>query len=317
MTDGSARSMPRWGIMLPSFDPYRRGSFPLVQAARRAEALGFDSGWVGDHLSYYPPTLEPACALAACAAVTDRILLGTGVMLLALRNPAWAAKQIASLDALAPGRIVLGVGAGGEGEAEFQAAGVPLVARGRRLNEAIEVVTRLLAGEEVDYEGPIGPIRIPRLEPVPRRLPPVVVGGRSDAALDRAGRVGDGWMGVWMSPERLASTRDQLQRRADAYGRPLPHVLLLCFVHVTDDRENGWAEAAELVMGQYGLPIERLARWLHVGPIDDVARELARYRDAGADGLVVLPMARDPLAQMEAIAPLGPALGLSDVEQAQ
>lgn len=300
--------LPRWGVMLPSFDPYRQGSFPLVEAARLCESLGFDSGWVGDHLAYNPPILDAACCLAAAAAVTERIWLGTGVMLLALRNPAWAAKQIATIDALAPGRVILGVGAGGEGAAEFAAAGVPLAERGRRLDESIDVVTRLLAGQEVDHGGPLIPIRVPRLDPVPRRQPPLVVGGRSDAALERAARVADGWMGVWMSPDRLTAAREQLERRARAHGRPCPHVLVMCFVHVTDDEDRGWDEVTSLVRGQYGLELGSLARWLHVGPVGRVATELARYREAGADGLVVLPMGRDPLAQIEAIAPMGDAV---------
>lgn len=302
---GPDRSLPRWGVMLPSFDPYRQGSFPVVRAAQLSEALGFDSGWVGDHLAYHPPTLDAPCALAAAAAVTERIWLGTGVMLLALRNPAWAAKQIATIDALAPGRVIVGVGAGGEGEAEFAATGVAIAERGRRLDESIAVVTRLLAGEAADYRGPLGPVRVPRLEPVPGVVPPLVVGGRSDAALERAAKVADGWMGVWMSPDRLASARDQLDRRAMAHGRLPLHVLVLCFVHVGDDEARGWREAGELVRGQYGLDLERLSRWLHVGSRDKVTTELTRYRDAGADGLVVLPMGRDPLAQIEAIAPMG------------
>lgn len=300
--------MPRWGVMLPSFDPYRQGSFPVVPAARLAEQVGFDSGWVGDHLSYHPPTLDPACALAAAAAVTEHLWLGTGVLLLALRNPAWAAKQIASLDALAPGRVVLGVGVGGEGEAEFTAAQVPLAQRGRRLDEAVEIVTRLLAGEAVRHEGPLVPITVPRLEPVPARVPPVVIGGRSDAALDRAARLGDGWMAVWMSPERLRTRCDELAVRADGCGRIRPDVLMLVFAHVTDDVDGGWREAAELVEGQYGLPLDRLRRWLHVGPADEVAEAFAGYRDAGADGIVVVPMARDVLGQIEALAPLRTAV---------
>lgn len=302
-------SLPRWGVMLPSFDPYRHGRYPLVAAARLVEQLGFDSGWVGDHLAYHPPTLDAACALSACAAVTERIWLGTGIMLLALRNPAWAAKQLATVEALAPGRLVLGVGAGGEGEAEFAAAGVPLAHRGRRLDEALEVVTRLLAGKAVDHPGPLLPMRVPRLEPVPARVPPVVVGGRSGAALARAARSGEGWMGVWLSPERLLRARAELAHLSEAHGRACPHVLLLVFVNITDDPDRGWQEAADLVTGQYGLPIDKLARWIHVGPADKVAAELDRYRNAGADGFVVLPMARDVLAQIEAIAAMRSALG--------
>lgn len=301
-------AMPRWGVMLPSFDPYRQGAFPVPRAAELAEQVGFDSGWVGDHLAYHPPTLDAACALAAAAAVTEDLWLGTGVLLLALRNPAWAAKQIASVDALAPGRVVLGVGVGGEGEAEFAAAQVPLAQRGRRLEEALGIVTRLLAGEGVDHKGPLIPITVPRLEPVPARVPPIVIGGRSEAALDRAARLGDAWMAVWMSPDRLRRSSEELAAKADRYGRRRPDVLMLVFANVTDDVDGGWREAAQLVDGQYGLPLARLRPWLHVGPAGAVADAFTTYRDAGADGVVVVPMARDVLGQIEALAPLRSAV---------
>ena len=99
-------SLAGFGLMLPSFDPYRQGGWRLLEAAGRAEELGFDSGWAGDHLQYHAPVLEPYGALAAVAARTRSLRLGFGVMLLALRSPVWVAKQLATLDALAPGRVV-------------------------------------------------------------------------------------------------------------------------------------------------------------------------------------------------------------------
>lgn len=111
-----------------------------------------------------------------------------------------------------------------------------------------------------------------------------------------------------MSPERLRRTCDDLAARADGHGRARPHVLFLVFAHVTDDPHHGWQEAAGLVEGQYGLPVDRLASWLHVGPAAQVADALAGYRDAGADGIVVVPMARDVLGQIEALAPLRAAV---------
>lgn len=293
--------------MLPSFDPYRTGSFPVPRAAALAEQAGFDAVWVGDHLAYHPPTMDALCALASAAAVTERVTLGTAVLLLALRHPAWTAKQLASLDALAPGRVVLGVGVGGEGEAEFRAAGVPLAGRGRRLDESLEVLYALLRGDAVDHRGPSISLTSPRLEPVPSLPPPLVVGGRSVPALDRAARVADGWMAVWVTPDRLSSMRAELARKAENLGRPCPRVLLLVFCCLTDDPDRGWNEAAELLQGQYRLPIEKLARWIHVGSAEKLASDLSDYRNAGADGFVILPVARDGLAQIEALGPLRPA----------
>src|SRR3954469_25437422 len=107
--------MPRWGVLLPTFDPLRTGRQPSPgEAARLAEDLGFDAVWVGDHLACPAPVLDAPTCLAAAAAVTNRIALGLSVMLLGLRRPAWAAKQLATIDALSGGRLRLGVGVGGE-----------------------------------------------------------------------------------------------------------------------------------------------------------------------------------------------------------
>ena len=301
-------SLAGFGVMLPSFDPFRLGTPPLLEGARRAEALGFDSGFVGDHLSFHPPVLEAACSLAACAAVTSRLRLGFGVMLLALRNPAWVAAQLGTIWALAPGRLLLGVGVGGENPAELEAAGVPLRQRGRRLDEALAVLPRLLAGEPVDHPGPLAPLRSPRIDPVPGRTPPLLVGGRSDAALERAARLGQAWMTTWMSPRTVEACVARLAERAAAHGRPAPEVVLLAFAHV-GERSRGRAEAAALVQRQYDLPFAALERWVALGEVDEVADFLGAYRQAGVRGLVLVPAARDPLAQYERFAEVRAALG--------
>jgi alkanesulfonate monooxygenase SsuD/methylene tetrahydromethanopterin reductase-like flavin-dependent oxidoreductase (luciferase family) len=309
--------------MLPSFDPFRTGRLPLVEGAVLAEELGFDSGWVGDHLSFHPPVLDAICALAAAAPVTRTLVLGTAVLLLPLRNPVWTAKQLATVQVLAPGRLILGVGVGGENPAEFEAAGVPVAERGRRLDESIEIVGRLLRGEAVDHGGPLLPTRSPALEPVPAHAPPLVVGGRSDAALRRAARGAQGWLGVWISPRRVAEVRERLYELALEYGRPPCELLLMVFVHVCDPdgREAALTEAAAFVRGQYGLPFEQLRKWVLVGTRDEVADGLAALREAGAESFVLLPAAADPLEQYRRFADVralldqhgGPAVHHSNV----
>jgi alkanesulfonate monooxygenase SsuD/methylene tetrahydromethanopterin reductase-like flavin-dependent oxidoreductase (luciferase family) len=295
-----SRSLAGYGLMLPSFDPYRRGRWSLLEAAERAEQLGFDSGWAGDHLQYHAPVLEPYGALAAVAARTRRLRLGFGVMLLALRSPVWVAKQLATLEALAPGRIILG--AGGENPAEFEAAGVPLRERGRRLDEALEIVGLLLEGGPLDHHGPLLPLRSAGLEPVPGRRLPLVIGGRSQAAEARAARVADAWLAVWLSPERVAAGRDRIAALAAAAGRPAPQTLLMVFVHVGDDRVRARAEVDALTRGQYGLPLERLERWFLIGDAGTVAEGLAAHRAAGVDGFVLHPASPDPVGQLEPLA---------------
>ncbi len=288
-----------FGVMLPSFDPFRTGRTPLVEGAVLAEELGFDSGWVGDHLSFHPPVLDAMCALAAVAPATRRLVLGTAVLLLPLRNPVWTAKQVATVGVLAPDRVILGVGVGGENPAEFEAAGVPVAERGRRLDESIEIVGRLLRGEAVEHPGPLLPTRSPALEPAPANAPPMVVGGRSDAALRRAARGAEGWLGVWISPRRVAEVRRRLDELAGEYGRPPCRLLLMVFVHVCEPggHEPALAEAAAFVKGQYGLPFEQLRKWVLVGTREEVADGLAALREAGAETFVLTAAAADQLEQ--------------------
>jgi probable F420-dependent oxidoreductase len=296
-----------YGVMLPSFDPFRTGAPPLLQGAELAEELGFDSGWVGDHLSFHPPTFDALAALAAVAGRTSRLVLGTGVLLLPMRHPVWTAKQVATVDALAQGRLLFGVGVGGENPAEYEAAGVPVAERGRRLDEGLEIVGALLRGEPVDHPGPLLPTRSPALEPAPAVPPPLVVGGRSEAALRRAARVAEGWLGVWMSASRVRSVRERLVELAGEFGRQPCTPLLMVFVHVTggpgdDHMEAGRAEAAAFVKGQYGLPFARLERWVLVGDEAHVAEGLSALRAAGVEGFVLLPAAADPLVQYRRLA---------------
>lgn len=294
-----------FGVMLPSFDAFRRGRPPLLAGAALAEELGFDSGWVGDHLSFHPPVLDALTSLAAVAARTERLVLGTGVLLLPMRNAVWTAKQLATIAELAPDRLLFGVGVGGENPAEFEAAGVSTAGRGARLDEGLDIVGALLRGEAVDHPGPLLPTRSPVLEPVPDTVPPLVVGGRSEAALRRAARRGDGWLGVWMSANRVATVGARLAELAVEYERPAPPQLLMVFVHVTDGPgglDDGRAEVAGFVKGQYDLPLERLERWVLVGDVDHVARGLDELVDVGVKGFVLMPAASDPLEQYRRLA---------------
>ncbi len=198
--------MIRLGINLPTFDPLLVGGPPrFVKAAELAEEAGFDAVWVGDHLHMPAPVYDSTVALSAVAATTKRVKLGFGVMLLGLRQPAWVAKQLTTIDALAPGRLLLGVGVGGDFPEEFEALGLSVKRRGRLLDEALAQLPDWLQGHST-----------PALAPKISALPPIWVGGRSDAALQRAARVADGWLSTWMSPERMRSR----ETRSPSWPRP-------------------------------------------------------------------------------------------------
>jgi alkanesulfonate monooxygenase SsuD/methylene tetrahydromethanopterin reductase-like flavin-dependent oxidoreductase (luciferase family) len=295
--------MTRCGILLPTFDPLRTGEVPPVtEAARLAEALEFDAVWAGDHLACPAPVLDSAGCLVAAAAVTERVGLGFSVMLLGLRPTAWAAKQIATIDALSRGRLRLGVGVGGEFPEEFEAVGVPVGERGARLNEALQVLPDLLSGKPVEHAGRTLELRVPALEPPLASPPPVYVGGRGEAALKRAARYGDWWLPMWLEPAVLAERNARLAELAAEQGRPKPGLAMLIGVRVDDDPERGRREAEAHMHGQYGMPLHVVEHWTPVGPIDHVVQALEAHVAAGVEELLLMPLGSEPLQQYERLA---------------
>jgi len=300
---GNGAAPPRCGVLLPNFDAVRGGGPPqIVAAATLAEELGFDAAWVGDHLACPAPGLDAPATLAAAAAVTRRIELGFSVMLLGLRAPAWAAKQLITIDVLSGGRLLLGVGVGGEFPEEFMAAGVPVTQRGARLDDALHVIRDLLTGRAVDYEGRSQTVRSPGLEPFMAAPPPIYVGGRGQPALRRAARHGEMWLPMWLTPERVAERSAQLVELAELEGRPTPGTALLIGVNVDDDRARARAEAAAHIGGQYRMGLEAIERWTLLESIDGAVEQLDAYRQAGVREFIFMPLGREPLTQYERLA---------------
>ena len=231
----------RIGAKLPHSGPLvtRLG---LVAMALRLEAAGFDSIWVSDHVvfphevrSRYPfaedgrvtwaldvDYIEPVIALSAVASATTRVELGTSVLILPLRNPVMFAKQAACIDVLSGGRLVLGVGAGWLRE-EFEALGANFGERGAVLDEWLDIARRCWSGSAGPYEGKF--YRLPEAiycRPVPKRVPPVLIGGMSLRALERAGRIADGWLAQFsidnLSEEAVRSGLDTMRAAGGARG---------------------------------------------------------------------------------------------------
>ncbi|UGS38060.1 LLM class flavin-dependent oxidoreductase [Capillimicrobium parvum] len=304
--------MTRCGVLLPTFDPLGTGEPPpVVAAARRAEALGFDGVWAGDHLACPAPGLDAPSCLAAAAAVTARVTLGLSVMLLALRPPAWAAKQLQTIEALAGGRLRVGVGLGGEFPQEFAAAGVPVHERGRRVDETLEVLADLLGGRPVRRAGgALGDLDVPALRPAVAAMPPIYVGGRGEAALRRAARFGDAWLPMWLTADEVARRAERLAALAQEHGRPRPRLALLVGVRVDDDVAAARDAAAAHLRGLYGLDLEAVERWTALGGVAQVAEHLAAYVEAGVGELILMPLGAAPLAQYERLAEVRVHLGL-------
>lgn len=305
-TGGSTRSGAPWtprlalGPQLPIFDPAQTGVPHPQVSASRAEKLGFDVVWVGDHLAFHPPWLESLSCLAAAAAVTTRIRLGTSVLLAAMRQPAWLAKQVATLQHLSADRLIFGVGVGGENPAEWDAAGVPARERGARTNAFLSALPALLAAEPVHVPAPYD-LDVPPLRP-PAALPPLWIGGRADSALRRAARYGDGWLGAFVDAGGVPERRERLEAFAFEAGRPTPQIGLSVFVHVSDEVSRGEEEARAFFRGLYDLPLERVRRYCEIGGVDAVAEGLAAYIDAGVRVFTLVPVAVRPYDQFEGLA---------------
>ncbi len=301
---------PRVGVLLPTFDATHSGSTPpVIAGARLIEALGFDGAWVGDHLACPAPLLDAMGCLTAAAAVTERISLGFSVLLAGLRPPAWTAKQLVTLDALAPGRLRLGVGVGGEFPAEFAAAGVPLARRGRRVDETLEVLPDLLNGKPVSFHGREVAVEVQApnrpdrgLTPAISALPPVYTAGRGEPALKRAAKYADFWMPMWLSPESIARRLETLETLAGQAGRPRPKLASLILVHADADSDRGRREADAHLRGQYGMGLDRVEHWTGLGSAEAIAQQLAAYVAVGVEEFILMPLGGDPLTQIERLA---------------
>ena len=256
------------------------------QTIEMLDRLDYDSIWVGDHLAFTLPILDPFVQLAHAAAYSDRITVATGVYLLPMRHPALAAKQAASLDHLSEGRFIFGVGVGGEFPREWELAGVDTKARGVRLDESIEVMRKLWKGEPVSHDGAIFPFPEVHMQPASYQDggPPIWCGGRSDPALRRAGRLADGYLSYVVTPEMFSDALVKISDSADEAGRELTeygtgHLLFCC---MAETYEKAWDHATELLSERYGMDFRRAAeRYCALGPAQDVAAKIKEFHEAG------------------------------------
>src|SRR5262245_62251701 len=187
------------------------------------------------------PILDPLLQLALAAAHSEKLWFGTGVYLVPLRHPVLIAKQVATLDLACSGRLVFGVGVGGEFPREFEAVGVPVNERGARLSEALPLLRQLWGGEPVAHAGRFWSFPEVRLLPKPAQPggPPIWCGGRRPGALERIGRMGDGWLAYVVTPEMFAAGLETIARAAETAGRRLERLgtSILVFTRIDDSYE--------------------------------------------------------------------------------
>src|SRR3990172_7109438 len=232
------------------------------QDVSRIEELGYDSAWTSEHIFFYFPTFDALTSLAAMAARTSRIRLGTAVLLLPLRPAALAAKEVASVDIISGGRLILGVGVGGEYPKEFQAVGVPVTERGARTDEAIRVLKLLFTQDNVTFDGRFTKLDGVTLMPKPTQAggPPIWVAGRSDAAIRRAGRLGDGYLPYLFSPQRFRDTLARVREQAEKAGRDPSAITpgIYQFICLADSHDEAKRIAAADLSRRYNQPFEQI-----------------------------------------------------------
>lgn len=287
---------PEIGIRAPH-GLFSSGPDAIARFAGAVEEVGIDRVWVGDHVSFrggqgYDGLLQAA----VLSALTTRVTVQTAVYLLPLRHPMPVARQIASIAEMAPGRFVFGVGVGGDDQKETANCGVPHARRGRRTDESLDLVRRLLAGDVVDHGGPEFPLSEASIRPVPAVPVPMAVGGRSGAALARAGRLSEGWLGVFVDPDRFRFSCATVLEGAEAAGRgPVDwrHGILV-WCGFGPDREVARRMVAPAVEGLYRMPFERFEGYVPYGRPADVADAVRPYIDAGAAYVLLSPLAEHP-----------------------
>jgi alkanesulfonate monooxygenase SsuD/methylene tetrahydromethanopterin reductase-like flavin-dependent oxidoreductase (luciferase family) len=294
----------RVGYRLPQalLEPGRFAELRYV--LKRAEEIGVDHLCTGDHVSFHGGTgFDGLVQATAFAVLTEALPVHTSVYLLSLRHPVLVARQLASLTALAPGRVVFGVGIGGEDRAEVAACGVDPRTRGHRMDESLKILRELLAGRAATLRGSFFDVDAVRILPVPEPPIPILVGGRSGAAVTRTARFGDGWLGLWVSPQRFATVTGDIEQAAAALGRDVhwQHGLTV-WCGFGPSPGAAIPSLAETMERLYCMPFSTFARYCPSGSPQEVAASMRPYVEAGCRSFNVIGVAGDPLESLEATA---------------
>jgi len=277
----------------------------------RAHDAGIDHVCCGDHVSFFVGVgLDGLLQATMLTMLHPTLPVMTGVYLLPLRHPVLVARQLSDLDQLAPGRLVFGVGIGGEDRHEVEICGVDPSTRGRRMEESLTVLRQLLGGAPTTFHGEFFDLDDALVLPAPAHPVPVIVGGRSDAAARRAGRLGDGWLGIWNSVRRFRDVVEMAGDEAARAGRadpPTQHAMQL-WCGIADTKERARDRLAPAMEAFYQIPFERFEKYSPYGTPEDVAEFLVPYVEAGCRWFNLIPQADDPETALAGAAAVKKAL---------
>lgn len=281
-----------------SFDEKQR----LIQ---RLVDVGIDRVYMADHVSFRDGSGKDGfIEIAALSQLNPTIDVMISVYLLALRHPVTVARQLATMSEIAPGRVTLGVGVGGEDRHEIEVCGVDPRTRGRRTDESLEIVRALMTGDPIDFHGEFFDLEQARIKPAISPAVPLIIGGRSDAALTRTAKYGDGWIGAWCSSRRFAEAVEIIAHEAEGVGRTdvaWRHGYQP-WVGIADTPERAGELVGRAMEAFYKVPFAAFEKYTPHGTVEQVADALRPYVDAGCSLLNLKVVAED---ETEAIGAAG------------
>ncbi len=283
------------GYLIPTRENIMRdqhGVQAFLDTAKHVEQAGFDSLWVGDSL-FARPRHDPLTLLAALAAATSKIALGTAVLLPALRNPVILAQQIATIDQISNGRLIIGAGIAGDNpsiRAEFTAASVPFEKRVGRLVEGFSLMQALWQGQPVTWSGR-WTLNDVTLAPMPAQAggPPIWLAASVPAGIRRSARLYDGWFPIGPDLEGFASGMSILRSASDEFERTPPTAAIYLTICIDDDEARAEAMIDDYLTEYYGMPADIMRKFQACcgGPISKILAFMQAFEAAGADHLVL------------------------------
>ena len=301
-----------FGVLLPTRGVlvYAAGGTPRVelnwQMAETAERIGFDSVWVGDSITS-KPRMEPLTMMAAIAARTHRVKIGTAVLLNALRHPVHLAHSVATVDLISNGRVLLGVGAGrGDNEMyvkEHNAVGVPINERADRMEESLDLMRALWTQKNVSSDGPHYPLSDVTLEPSPVQQPvPIWVSSNMvRRGLRRVAERGDAWISNVPSVDTYKACWERIVEHCGTAGRDPGSLTRALYISVNlNTHDEAMREGGQFMLDYYGRPYEAVSKQLLCvfGPPEDCVETILRYKEAGADYFIVRFASRHQMQQL-------------------
>ena len=263
----------------------------ICSYAERAEDLGIDSIWLSDRIT--GAQLDIACVMALFAARTKKIKMGPSVLTLPAHNPVHVARSYATLDHLTGGRrrIIMAVGIGNDPK-QCLAAGIPVEERGARMEEGVDVLRKLWSGPHVTHRGRFYQFENLSIEPRPVGGPlDVWIGGRTDVALKRVARYGDGWFPSFITAEEFRTGMEKLV----AYGAERDRVIdrreagTVLLSYVTEDRARADA-VRQLAAAAFKMPVDAMNERCAVGSAEEIVDRVRGYTAAGCTKFVLFPL---------------------------